>query len=203
MAYQHEPVLVEETLRLLEGCRRVLDCTAGGGGHAGRLVEWGAEVLALDKDPAAVAACRTHLAPFGERARVLKLDFVEAASHPEVASFRPDGVLLDLGVSSPQLDDDARGFSFRPGARLDMRMEGPGGAEGTAAWWLNHAVEPELADAFFRYADERRSRRLAREIVRRRANAPFAVSDDLVGAIRAVLGPRSGPADFARLFQAV
>jgi 16S rRNA (cytosine1402-N4)-methyltransferase len=117
-----------------------------------------------------------------------------------VARFGPDFILLDLGVSSRQLDEEARGFTFRPGAALDMRMSAAGP---TAADFLNTAPEAELARVFFEYGDARKSRRLAQEIVRRRARAPFAASDDLVNAIRAVLGPRSGPGDFARLFQAV
>src|SRR6185503_19236978 len=107
---------------------------------------------------------------------------------------------LDLGVSSRQLDDTSRGFSFRPDAPLDMRM----GATGpTAAELLNTTAEATLRDWLADFGDERRARRLAAEIVRRRERAPFAVSDDLVNAIRAVLGPRSGPDDFARLFQAI
>jgi len=98
------------------------------------------------------------------------------------------------------VDEEARGFTFRPGAALDMRMSAAGP---TAADFLNTAPEAELARVFFEYGDERKSRRLAQEIVRRRARAPFAGSDDLVNAIRAVLGPQAGPADFARLFQAV
>src|SRR5690606_12244316 len=104
-------------------------------------------------------------------------------------------------VSSRQLDDDARGFSFRPGVALDMRMDA---AEPmTAAGWLNESEEAELTQVFKEAGDEPKARRLAREILHRRARQAFAISDDLVGAIRAVLGPRSGPADFARLFQAV
>jgi 16S rRNA (cytosine1402-N4)-methyltransferase len=155
-------------------------------------------VLALDRDPSAVAAARERL---GDAAEVRLLDFAAAATDPAVRSFAPDGVLLDLGVSSPQLDDPERGFTFRPGARLDMRMsagEGPSAAE-----WLNGADERTLADTFREYGDEPRSRALARTIVRRRARAPLLVSEDLVGAVREVLGPRSGPAEFARLFQAV
>ncbi|HET8834047.1 MAG TPA: 16S rRNA (cytosine(1402)-N(4))-methyltransferase RsmH, partial [Gemmatimonadales bacterium] len=93
-----------------------------------------------------------------------------------------------------------RGFTFRPGAPLDMRM----GSKGlSAAAFLNQSDDGELARVFHDYGDERQARRLAREIVRRRQRQPFAVSDDLVNAIRAVLGPRAGPGDFARLFQAV
>ncbi len=197
-AYSHVPVLLEEVASLLSGCARVLDATGGGGGHAARLAAGGAQVLGLDRDPAAVAAARAALGPAG---RVREGDFADAAGDPDVVALRPDGVLLDLGVSSPQLDDPGRGFSFRPGTPLDMRMAADGGP--TAASWLGSADEAELEAAFRDGADERRARALAREIAHRRARRPFAVSDDLVGAIRAVLGPRSGPDDFARLFQAV
>jgi 16S rRNA (cytosine1402-N4)-methyltransferase len=103
-------------------------------------------------------------------------------------------------VSSHQLDVEGRGFTFRPGAPLDMRMEGRGSS---AAELLNRLGEDALERLFADYGDERRARRLAREVVRRRERTPFAVSDDLVNAIRAVLGPRAGPGEFARLFQAV
>ena len=196
--FAHDPVLVEEVAGLLEGCARVLDGTVGGGGHAARLTSAGAAVLAFDRDPAAVSAARARL---GAAVRVREGDFAAAPDDPEVVAFRPDGILLDLGVSSPQLDDAARGFSFRPGTVLDMRMAPLAGL--SAADWLNEAGETALAAAFRDYADERRARALAREIARRRLTRPFAISEDLVGAIRAVLGPRSGPDDFARLFQAV
>jgi 16S rRNA (cytosine1402-N4)-methyltransferase len=117
----------------------------------------------------------------------------------EIARFRPDFVLLDLGVSSEQLDTDGRGFSFRPGVPLDMRMEHRGRS---AAELLNRLPEHELAALFREYGDERRARRLAATVVQRR-QTPFTTSDDLVNAIRAALGPRTGPATFARLFQAV
>lgn len=194
----HSPVLLDEVLKLFRGCRRILDGTAGGAGHSRALVEAGADILALDKDPAAVAVATERLE--GLPARVLELDFSDAAAHPDVRAFRPDGVLLDLGVSSPQLDQDERGFSFRPGSPLDMRMTS---RDDTGADWLNHAPADELTRVLRDYGDEPKARRLASEIVRRRENRPFAISDDLVGAIRATLGPRSGPSDFARLFQAV
>ena len=118
-----------------------------------------------------------------------------------MAAFHPEFILLDLGVSSRQLDEADRGFTFRPGAPLDMRM----GAEGASAGGVpeREPTKSELARVFHDYGDERQARRLAREVVRRRERRPFAVSDDLVNAIRAVLGPRAGPPEFARLFQAV
>jgi 16S rRNA (cytosine1402-N4)-methyltransferase len=115
-------------------------------------------------------------------------------------SERFDGILADLGVSSHQIDDPDRGFSFREGAPLDMRMDPDSPTD--AASVLNTATEEELAKILREYADEPRARRIAREIARRRATRPFITSDDLVGAIRAVLGPRSGPSEFARIFQA-
>jgi 16S rRNA (cytosine1402-N4)-methyltransferase len=154
-------------------------------------------VFAIDKDPRAVEASRAML----PGATVRRLDYADAPLDPEVVAFAPDGILLDLGVSSPQLDDERRGFTFRPGARLDMRMDPD--ASLTAADWLNTTAQGELAAALTEWADEPRARALSREIVRRRQHRPFAASDDLVDAIRAVLGPRSGPGDFARIFQAV
>ena len=196
-AFTHASVLAAEVALLLGGCRRVVDGTVGAGGHARLLRDAGAEVLAFDRDPAAVAASRALLGP---DARVRRLEFSAAARDGETAAFRPDGVLLDLGVSSPQFDDAGRGFTFRPGAPLDMRMDGDGA---TAADWLNDAPEGALARAFADWGDEPRARALARAVVRRRATRAFATSDDLVNAIRGVLGPRSGAPEFARLFQAV
>jgi 16S rRNA (cytosine1402-N4)-methyltransferase len=115
-----------------------------------------------------------------------------------VAAFEPGFILLDLGVSSRQLDDFGRGFTFRPGAPLDMRM-GPDAP--TAAEWLAGVGEDELRGVLHDYADEPHARRLAREMIRRRETAPFEQSDDVVNAVRAALGPRSGPGDFARIFQ--
>ncbi len=197
--FAHAPVLLAESVALLAGCRRVIDGTVGAGGHSRALAEAGAEVIALDRDPAAVAAATASVA--GLPVRVMLCDFADAAQHPDVRAFKPDGVLLDLGLSSPQIDDESRGFTFRTGAPLDMRMGSGSGF--TAAEWLNSADEREIADVFHNYGDERKAFQLARQIVKRRANAAFTVSDDLVGAIRGTLGPRSGPPEFARLFQAV
>jgi 16S rRNA (cytosine1402-N4)-methyltransferase len=194
----HTPVLAEAVARLAHGRHRVLDGTVGGGGHAARFLAAGAEVLAVDRDPEALAAARARLGD--ERVTWRLGTFGDPEIWNAAAAFQPDFVLLDLGVSSHQLDADRRGFSFRPGVALDMRM-GPSGR--TAADLLNTADERTLRDLFREYGDERRAGALARAVVERRARAPLATSDDLVGAIRRALGPRAGPPDFARLFQAV
>lgn len=194
----HVPVLLAPVLDAAARARRVVDATLGDGGHAEALLRSGAEVLGIDRDPTAIAASRARLGDAG--IRYLQAVYSDPEALGAVAAFHPQFVLLDLGVSSRQLDEAERGFTFRPGAPLDMRM-GRGG--GSAAAFLNEAHEADLARIFHEYGDERRARRLAREIVRRRSRAPFAVSDDLVNAIRAVLGPRAGPSEFARLFQAV
>jgi 16S rRNA (cytosine1402-N4)-methyltransferase len=175
-----------------------VDATLGDGGHADALRRGGVELLGIDRDPAAIAVSRQRLGQDG--IRYLQAPYASPEALEAVVAFEPDFILLDLGVSSRQLDEAGRGFTFRPGAPLDMRM----GSDGlSAAAFLNQSDEGELARVLHDYGDERRARRLAREIVRRRARQPFAVSDDLVNAIRAVLGPRSGPGDFARLFQAI
>lgn len=197
-APSHVPVLAAPLLAIAAGARRVVDATLGHGGHAALFLAAGAEVLGIDRDPDALEIARARLA--GLPITILQASFGDAAAHEAVTRFRPDLILLDLGVSSRQLDDDPRGFTFRPGAPLDMRMDRVGA---TAADRLNGDGEAELATLFREFGDERRARALAREVVRRRTRAPFAVSDDFVNAIRAVLGPQSGAADFARLFQAL
>lgn len=194
----HVPVLLEPVVAAAAGARRAVDGTVGGGGHTAALRGLGLEVLAIDRDPEAIAFARDRLGDEG-------ITYLEAAYHSpvaleSVAAFHPGFVLLDLGVSSHQLDAEGRGFTFRPGAPLDMRMEGRGPS---AADLLNRLEAGALERIFAEYGDERGARRLAREIVRRRDRARFAVSDDLVNAIRATLGPRAGPSEFARLFQAV
>jgi len=195
----HRSVLSDVVAQLARGRARAVDCTVGAGGHAALLLEAGAQVLAVDADPAAVRTARERLDP--AQATVLHGRFADPAILDPIRAFHPDLILLDLGVSSHQLDTAARGFSFRSGIALDMRMDP--GAPRTAAQVLNGYPERELARLFQQYGDEPRARRLARVIVRRRQRRAFTTSDDLVNAIREVLGSRAGPADFARLFQAV
>lgn len=199
----HAPVLVREVVQLLRNARHVLDCTLGGGGHTLALLQQGARVTAVDQDPAAIesASARLHDRLASGQLRILRSNFADLPDREDLQDERFDGILLDLGVSSHQFDDETRGFTFRQGAPLDMRMQPD--AEVDAAHLLNESSEHDLIRIFKEHADSPKAGRLAREIVRRRETRPFATSDDLVGAIRAVLGPRSGPSDFAPLFQAV
>ena len=194
----HVPVLLPAIVAAARGAHRAVDATLGDGGHAAALLEAGAEVLGIDRDPEAIAISRRRL---GEhRIHYVQAPYASADALAAIARFQPDLILLDLGVSSRQLDEAGRGFTFRPGAALDMRM---GGTGQSAADLLNHADRATLEHIFRDYGDERRGRRLAAEIVRRRARHAFATSDDLVNAVRATLGAKAGPPDFARLFQAV
>lgn len=199
----HVPVLLADVETLFAHASTVLDCTLGGGGHASALLERGCRVTGIDRDPRALAAARERLADYERagqfRAILANYSQLDASVLAYVEQF--DGILLDLGVSSHQFDDHARGFTFREGAPLDMRMGTD--ADVDAAELLNTIDEVDLSALLRAYADEPRAARMAREMVRRRQRRPFATADDLVDAIRAVLGPRSGAPDFARVFQAV
>jgi 16S rRNA (cytosine1402-N4)-methyltransferase len=194
----HAPVLLQEIIALAGGATRVVDGTLGDGGHSAALIAAGASVLGIDRDPEAIARARARVG--SDRLTTIQGSTYDPDTLDRVRDYRPDLILLDLGVSSRQFDDDALGFSFRPGATLDMRMSGSGR---TAADILNEWPEEDLATVFADWGDERKARPLAREVARRRSRVPMAVSDDLVNAIRSVLGPRSGPPDFARIFQAL
>jgi 16S rRNA (cytosine1402-N4)-methyltransferase len=195
--------MVEEVVHQLEGASNILDCTLGGGGHAEALLASGARVVGIDRDEAAISEARKRLASYetSGRFRALRGNFGEIDRITELDGQVFNGILADLGVSSHQIDADDRGFSFRPEALLDMRMDRRG--SDTAADLLNTLDESDLSHIFHDYGDEPRAGRLAREIIRRRERRPMRVSDDLVDAIRGAYGARTGPGDFARLFQAV
>jgi len=199
----HAPVMVEEVVALVSGADQILDCTLGGGGHSEALLASGSSVVALDRDEAAITEARKRLASYEASGRFLAIrgNFGEIDRIPELSGRHFDAILADLGVSSHQIDADDRGFSFRPGALLDMRMDRR--STTTAAELLNTLDETELSHIFREYGDEPRANRLARQIVHRRDRKPMHVSDDLVDAIRGAFGARMGPGDFARLFQAV
>jgi 16S rRNA (cytosine1402-N4)-methyltransferase len=202
----HEPVMVREVLDALEGAASgvILDGTLGGGGHTeAMLVTWPeCRVLGVDRDPEALKATAERLAPFSSRVRFLNMRFDRVVTDAHTSQEGLNGALLDLGVSSWQLDQDHRGFAFRRGVDLDMRMEGAG-QERTAADFLNHEPEEELARVFRDYGEEPKARRLAREVVRRREDRPFRNSDDLVAALGRTLNRSPGPKDIARIFQAL
>ena len=182
----HEPVLTSEVLRLLEPSRGGLfvDCTVGLGGHARALLEAGASrVLGLDRDPDALSAARESLAAYADRVELVHADYRTLDAVLDARGIRVvDGALADLGVSSLQLDTDARGFSFRRDGPLDMRMDRTTGP--TAADLVNGAPEADLADAIWRYGEERFSRRIARRIVEARAREPIASTGALAGIVR-------------------
>lgn len=201
----HAPVLAAEVVDLLRSAKSVLDGTLGGGGHAEALLEAGVQrVTGVDRDSEALAAARRRLDQYERtgRFRAVLANYADVLESAEMRGARFDGILLDLGVSSHQIDTAERGFTFREAAPLDMRMDRPG-VGNTAADLLDSADERRLATIFREFGDEPRAGRLAREVVRRRATQSFATSDDFVRAIRGALGPRTGPADFARLFQAL
>jgi len=198
VAAYHIPVLSDEIANLARNRRRFVDCTVGGGGHATILLRGGGELLAIDRDPEALEAARRVV--LGDEVRWLNRSFADQEALEMIREFRPDLVLFDLGVSARQLDSDERGFSFRPAVPLDMRM---GGGDKNAADLLNDLPQKSLASLFAEGGDERKSRKLAAAVARRRQRSPFRISDDLVNTIRSVLGPRSGPSDFARIFQAL
>jgi 16S rRNA (cytosine1402-N4)-methyltransferase len=199
MPGRHVPVLANEIENLAKGCSRFVDCTVGDGGHAARLLELGGKLLAIDRDPDAISNSRERLG--AADVQWVNASYSDPAALRSMREFQPDFVLFDLGVSSRQIDTDSRGFSFRRDVPLDMRMTPSIGV--TGADLLNTMDGDELTRIFREYADEPKAKRLANEIVRRRKVASFITSDDLVNAVRGALGARTGPADFARLFQAV
>jgi 16S rRNA (cytosine1402-N4)-methyltransferase len=178
--FEHVPVLAEAVLAGLAplgellaaqpgGGGTLIDCTLGGGGHSGLLLQAhpGLRVVGLDQDPSARAAAAERLAPFADRATIVATNFADfSPAEPAVA------VLADLGVSSPQLDVAERGFSFRLPGPLDMRMNPERGE--TAAELIDRLDETELADLIYAYGEERLSRRIARRI---KEQGPWAAPD--------------------------
>jgi 16S rRNA (cytosine1402-N4)-methyltransferase len=161
-----------------------LDGTLGAGGYARGLLEAGADqVIGVDRDPLAIAMARDWGAPYGDRLRLVQDNFAAMDTHAEAL----DGVVLDLGVSSMQLDQATRGFSFMRDGPLDMRMsqEGP-----SAADLVNTAAEAQLADILYLYGEERASRRIARAILRARETAPIETTAQLAAIVERCL-PRA------------
>ena len=202
---RHVPVLAAEVLNLADPQpgQTWVDCTVGGGGHS-RLIAHklgaGGRLIGLDQDPTMLERARPVLeglpvtlvhANFDQLSDVLRNLGIE----------RVDGVLADLGFASDQMDERTRGLSFREDGPLDMRLDPTGGS--TAADLVNAMSEEALADVFYEFGEERKSRRVAKNIVERRAVKPFTTTADLADIVRRCV-PRSGSIDPAtRVFQAL
>ena len=201
----HQPVLLAEVMELLavKPGGRYIDGTLGLGGHAAEVLRRSApdgRLLGFDRDPEALARAGEALAPFGERAELRHARYSEI---PDVVEEGwADGLLLDLGVSSLQLDDAARGFSFRRDGPLDMRMDPRD--EITAADVVNRTRETELADIIYQLGEERASRRVARAIVDARRRKHIETTGELAAIVRRAVHGRPGGIDPAtRTFQAL
>ena len=202
----HRPVLLEVVLSYLEPKSDGLyvDATVGAGGHAAAILEASSpsgRLLGLDRDPAALALARERLHSFGARARLRQGSFADLADHLDGEGFGlMNGVVADLGLSSVQLNDGERGFSFSSEGPLDMRFDRGSGQ--TAADLVNHLDAQELSDLIFNFGEERKARAIARRIVARR---PIATTADLRRVVHSVLGPsrRGGIDPATRTFQAL
>ena len=206
MVTEHVSVMVQEVLNALDvrPGGKYIDGTLDGGGHAAAIMERaspGGSLLGIDRDPAALEQARHRLEPFGGDVLVEQGDFANMETICREHGFAPvQGVLLDLGLSSSQLDDPERGFSFQREGPLDMRFSRDEGT--TAADIVNEYGEHELADVLWRFGDERKSRRIARRIVERR---PLHTTTELAKVVVEAVGGRarrqSHPA--TRTFQAL
>jgi 16S rRNA (cytosine1402-N4)-methyltransferase len=210
MRMTHIPVLLQETMELLrpEPGGVYVDGNLGLGGHSGEILRRSGpdgRVVGFDCDGVALAVARQHLAPFGERFIACHRNFTGMAEAlAELGITAVDGILLDLGVSSLQLDTPARGFSFRHGGPLDMRMD-PRQKE-TAADLLNRASEEELADIFYHFGEERQARRIAAAVVEFRRRQPLATTDQLATLVEKAIPRKFHPRDIhvaTRVFQAL
>lgn len=202
----HASVLLAESLELLavRPGGLYVDGTVGPGGHAAAILERSGpsgRLLGLDRDAEVLEGAGQRLLPFGARARLAHADYREIPRL--LAGERADGVLLDLGLSSVQLDTPERGFSFRTEGPLDMRMDRSGGE--TAADLVNRMSEPDLADLIYRFGEDRASRRIARAIVSARRQARIRTTTELADIVRRAAGRsrRPGLDPATRTFQAL
>ena len=210
MSFVHETVLLHETVDavLPRDGGVYVDCTLGGAGHSKLLLEQSApsgRLLALDQDETALANAREVLRPFGNRVTLAHTNFREVRETAQRLGFAGvDGIIFDLGVSSPQFDEAERGFSYKQSAPLDMRMDRTRGD--TAADLVNSLSAEELSHIFYRYGEEKFSRRVAEAIVRRRLEAPIVDTLDLAELVKEAIpaaARRTGPHPARRVFQAL
>ncbi len=188
----HRPVLLEEVTHYLQPApgKLYLDGTLGGGGHTEQLLAVGAKVIGLDQDPAALAFARARLDEYRDNFGAIQGNFRKFGEILDTIGIKGlDGVLLDLGVSSKQLDDPDRGFAFSSDGPLDMRMDP--GSEMSAADLVNTYEEQELADLIYQYGEERASRRIAKAICLARRQATIETTQQLANIVESVK-PRRG-----------
>jgi len=187
----HVPVLLFPVMRALapQSGERFIDATFGAGGYTRALLEAGAEVLAIDRDPAAIARAQALAGDHPGRLHVAQARFSQIEQIASAHGFAPDGVVLDVGVSSMQLNEAARGFSFMQEGPLDMRMAGEGPSAADA---VNKLDERELAQIFQRLGQEKRARAIAKRIVAARAEAPIETTGRLAQIVEEVLRPKRG-----------
>lgn len=200
----HESVLLRETVGMLAPApgRLIVDGTLGGGGHSKALVDAGATVIGLDQDPDALAFARNRIAGAAGRFQAVHANFSELDRVLDRLGIgQIDGGLLDLGVSSWQLDTPGRGFSFMKEGPLDMRMN-PGAAT-TAADLVNNASAEQLEGIFRNFGEEPAARRIAGKIVRERMTHPFRTTFDLAQAVESVVPRRGKTHPATRIFQAL
>jgi len=189
--FKHLPVLYREVLEYLtfDGPCRIIDGTLGCGGHSSLILKANpqAELLGIDRDGDALERAGESLQFAKDRIHLVRGNFSELAnSAMEIGWDHVDAILLDVGVSSPQIDDSKRGFALRLDGPLDMRMDTR--SQVTASRILNYRGETELADIFYKYGEERRSRRLAKAIVERREEKPFERTLEFAEFCESVLG---------------
>jgi 16S rRNA (cytosine1402-N4)-methyltransferase len=200
----HRPVLAAETIELLapRPGSLILDGTCGGGGHSEAILLTGADVLALDQDPDALAFAAARLANFGARVTLRRANFREAGHVlDELGIAQIGGALLDLGVSSRQLENADRGFSLVRNGPLDMRMDPR--RELTAAEIVNSYAEEELRKIFRELGEEPAARRIASQIVKLRKEAPFRETLSLAKAIEKIVGRHGRRHPATQVFQAL
>ncbi|GJM22167.1 MAG: ribosomal RNA small subunit methyltransferase H [Planctomycetota bacterium] len=203
----HIPVMAGEVVELLGAApgRQLIDLTAGAGGHSMAFLEAagaGASVIACDRDAEALSLAEVRLAPFAERVQLEHGDSVSCLARLRKRGVRADAILLDLGVSSMQLDESVRGFSLRTDGPLDMRMDRSQAR--TAADLLNRASEEELTNILRDFGDEPRAAKLAQSFVERRERRPWRSTGDLRTHVETVLRRRGGKIHPAtRVFQAL
>ena len=208
MRLPHEPVLRDEALDLWAAplARRIVDGTAGRAGHSLALLgaRHDVRLLAIDRDPEAVAFVERRFAGFGDRTRIVHGSYADLPHHlAEWGGGPADGILLDLGVSSPQLDDPARGFTYRQDVPLDLRYDPHSGIP--ASEWLATVEPGDLARALRELGEEPRWREVARVLVAARGNGPIATTGRLRELVQGIAGRSGEPAakSLARIFQAL